>query len=46
MIAARGFVGLAVGTSLCVVVLVLIVRAWIRNRQRRKLDEMRDSALW
>jgi predicted Kef-type K+ transport protein len=38
-----GFMGIVViGLALS----VLVVRRWLRNRQRRRLMEMQDSALW
>lgn len=35
-----------VGAGLGLIVLVLIAAVWLRNRQRRRLTELRDSALW
>jgi hypothetical protein len=35
-----------VGAGLGLIVLVLIAVVWLRNRQRRRLTDMRDSALW
>lgn len=40
------FTGAMVGTALGLSVLAWIVGAWLRNRQRRRLMEMQDSALW
>ena len=38
--------GAMVGAGLGVIVLAWIVKVWLRNRQRRRLTHMRDSALW
>jgi hypothetical protein len=38
--------GVMVGAGLIVIVAAWIVGVWIRNRQRRRLMETRDSALW
>ncbi|MBA3058816.1 MAG: hypothetical protein KJ614_00305 [Gammaproteobacteria bacterium] len=38
--------GVMVGAALGVSVVAGIVWAWIRNRQRRRLMDMQDSALW
>lgn len=38
--------GAMVSAGLGVIVLAWIVRVWLRNRQRRRLMDMRDSALW
>ena len=35
-----------VGAGLDVIVVAWAARAWLRNRQRRRLRDMRDSALW
>lgn len=40
------FSGVIVGTTLGLSVLAWIAGAWLRNRQRRRLMEMQDSALW
>lgn len=40
------FTGAMVGTALGLSVLAWIVGAWLRDRQRRRLMEMQDSALW
>ena len=34
------------GAGLGVMVLAWVVGIWLRNRQRRRLMDMRDSALW
>ena len=38
--------GAMVSAGLGVIVLAWVVRVWLRNRQRRRLTDMRDSALW
>ena len=38
--------GAMVGAGLGVVVVAWIVGVWLRNRQRRRLMDARDSALW
>lgn len=38
--------GLMASAALGVVVVAWIVGAWLRNRQRRRLMDTRDSALW
>ncbi len=38
--------GVMVGAALGIIVVALIAGAWIRNRQRRRLKDMQDSALW
>ena len=43
---AWGTVGAMVGAALGLVAAVLVVGVWWRNRQRRQLTAMRDSALW
>lgn len=35
-----------VGAGLGVIVVAWMVGAWLRNRQRRRLMDARDSALW
>ena len=40
------FTGMLVGTALGLSVLAWIAGASLRNRQRRRLMEMQDSALW
>jgi hypothetical protein len=35
-----------IGAVLTLVVVVLIAIGWLRNRKRRQLTDMRDSALW
>ena len=40
------FTGVMVGGGLGVVTVAWIVGLWLRNRQRRRLMETRDSALW
>jgi Tfp pilus assembly protein PilW len=35
-----------VGAGLGVIVVAWVVGVWLRNRQRRRLIDMRDSALW
>ena len=35
-----------VSAVLGVIVVVWIVGAWLRNRRRRQLKDLRDSALW
>lgn len=39
-------IGVAVGAGLGVIVVAWIVGVWLRNRQRRRLMDTRDSALW
>jgi hypothetical protein len=34
------------GAGLTLVVVVLIATGWLRNRKRRQIADMRDSALW
>jgi len=38
--------GAMVGAVLGVIVVAWVVRGWLRNRKRRRLTDMRDSALW
>lgn len=38
--------GVMAGAGLGVIVFTWLVRIWLRNRQRRRLMDMRDSALW
>ncbi|OOG58188.1 hypothetical protein [Polaromonas sp. C04] len=38
--------GVTLVAGLGIILAVWIVRAWLRNRQRRRLMDMRDSALW
>ena len=38
--------GVSVGLELGLIAVVWIVRERVRNRQYRRLREMRDSALW
>jgi len=38
--------GVMVGSGLAVIVAAWVVEVWLRNRQRRRLMDMRDSALW
>ena len=38
--------GVTVGAGLAFIAVALVVGVWLRNRQRRRLLEMRDSALW
>ena len=38
--------GVMVGAGLGVLVVVWVVRLWLRNRQRRRLMAMQGSALW
>ena len=38
--------GVMVGVALGIMVVAGVVGAWIRNRQRRRLMDMQDSALW
>lgn len=38
--------GAKVGAGVGAIVLVFVVGAWLRNRWRRRLMDMRDSALW
>jgi len=38
--------GVMVGAGLGVVAVAWIVGLWLRNRQRRRLMDTRDSALW
>lgn len=40
------FTGVVVGAGLGVIVFTWVVGIWLRNRQRRRLMDMRDSALW
>lgn len=46
--ATEGWVstGIMVAAGLVVIVVAWVVGAWWRNRQRRRLMDMRDSALW
>jgi hypothetical protein len=43
---AWGSTGVMLGAGLVVIVIAWIVGVGIRNRQRRRLMETRDSALW
>ncbi len=38
--------GIMVAAGIGVIVVAWVVGAWWRNRQRRRLMDMRDSALW
>jgi len=38
--------GVMVGAGLGVIVVAWVLGVWLRNRQRRRLMDMRDSALW
>ncbi|MHB8947453.1 MAG: hypothetical protein ACYC4S_00120 [Rhodoferax sp.] len=38
--------GVIVGVVLGIIVIAGIVGTWIRHRQRRRLMDMQDSALW
>ena len=38
--------GVLVGAALGIMVIAGILGTWIRNRQRRRLLDMQDSALW
>ncbi len=38
--------GTTLVAGLGIIVVVWVARAWFRNRQRRRLMDMRDSALW
>lgn len=38
--------GVMVGVALGIIAVGGIVGAWIRHRQRRRLMDMQDSALW
>lgn len=38
--------GVMAGAGLGVIVFAWVVGIWLRNRQRRRLMDMRDSALW
>lgn len=38
--------GIMAGAGLGVVVIASVVEIWLRNRQRRRLMDTRDSALW
>lgn len=38
--------GVMMGAALGIIVVAGIVGAWIRNRQRRRMKDMQDSALW
>ena len=40
------FTGVVVGAGLGVIVFAWVVGISLRNRQRRRLMDMRDSALW
>jgi len=40
------FTGVMAGAGLGVIVFAWVVGIWLRNRQRRRLMDMRDSALW
>ena len=43
--AKRGW-GVTLGAGLGIILVVWVARVWLRNRQRRRLMDMRDSALW
>ncbi|WP_244618330.1 hypothetical protein [Rhodoferax sediminis] len=43
--AKRGW-GAMVGAGLGIIMVAWVVKVWLRNRQRRRLMDMRDSALW
>jgi uncharacterized membrane protein YhiD involved in acid resistance len=38
--------GVKVSAALGVIVIIWIVGTWLRNRRRRQLMDLRDSALW
>jgi len=38
--------GVMAGAGLGVLVVVWVLGVWLRNRQRRRLMDMQDSALW
>lgn len=38
--------GVLLAAGLGIVVAAWVARGWLRNRQRRRLMEMQDSALW
>ena len=38
--------GVIVSAALGLIVVVLVLGVWLRNRQRRRMTDMRDSALW
>lgn len=38
--------GVLLAAGLGIVVAAWVARVWLRNRQRRRLMEMQDSALW
>jgi hypothetical protein len=38
--------GFKVSAALVILVFVWIVGVWLRNRRRRRLMDLRDSALW
>ncbi len=38
--------GFKVSAALVILVVVWIVAVWLRNRRRRQLMDLRDSALW
>lgn len=40
------YAGVMVAAGLVVIVIAWILAVWIRTRQRRRLMETRDSALW
>ena len=44
--AAWASTGMMLGTAFGIMVVAGMVWIWIRNRQRRRLMEMQDSALW
>jgi len=38
--------GVMMGAGLAVIAVAWVAGVWLRNRQRRRLMDMRDSALW
>jgi hypothetical protein len=39
-------VGVVAGVALGVTAVAIVVAMWLRNRRRKELSDMRDSALW
>jgi hypothetical protein len=39
-------IGVVAGVGISALVVAGVVTTWLRNRRRRELREMRDSALW
>jgi hypothetical protein len=39
-------VGMVAGLALGAIVVAGVVAIWLRNRRRRAMSDMRDSALW